>query len=256
MKLSILALDYDGTIAVDGVFDPHVRRAIGAARERGVVVALVTGRRMDDLGRVAGDLSCFDAIVAENGGVVHFPASGRQIALGHPPRRAFIDELERRGVPFTLGETLVEMAATFAPTALEAVRMLEHPLVLAFNRGRLMLLPPAVSKSTGLRQALGELRLSIHNTVAIGDAENDHDLLDACEVGVAVAWGSPALRAVADEIIAGAGPPAVAVYIAALLQQPRLSAAQMGRRTLPLGRAYDGQPMTLAVQRPDDLDCR
>jgi hypothetical protein len=32
-----------------------------------------------------------------------------------------------------------------------------------------------------LRQALLALRISIHNTVGIGDAENDHDLLDACE---------------------------------------------------------------------------
>ena len=60
MKFSTLALDYDGTIAVDGVFDPDVRRAIGAARRQGVVVALVTGRRLDDLRRAAGDVSCFD----------------------------------------------------------------------------------------------------------------------------------------------------------------------------------------------------
>lgn len=248
MKLATLALDYDGTIAIDGVFDPEVRRAIGAARQRGVVVALVTGRRIDDLRQAAGDLSCFDVIVGENGGVIHFPASGRHVALGHPPRRAFIGELERRGVPFTLGETLVEMAATSASTALEAVQTSEQPLVLAFNRGRLMLLPPAVSKSIGLRQALGELRLSVHNAVAIGDAENDHDLLDACEVGVAVAWGSPALRAVADEVIEGTGPAAVATYIGGLLEQPRLSAAQMGRRTLCLGHQHDGEPMTLAVR--------
>ena len=248
MKFSTLALDYDGTIAVDGVFDPDVRRAIGAARRRGVVVALVTGRRLDDLRRAAGDVSCFDVVVAENGGVLHFPASGRHVALGRPPRHAFIDELRRLGVPFTLGETLVEMAATFAPTALEAVRKLEQPLVLAFNRGRLMLLPPAVSKSTGLRQALGELRLSIHNAVAIGDAENDHDLLDACEVGIAVAWGSPALRAVADVVIEGTHPSAVATCIDSLLRQPRLSAAQMGRRTLSLGHQHDGDPMTLAVR--------
>ena len=84
---------------------------------------------------------------------------------------------------------------------LDVVRQLELPLILAFNRGRLMVLPQAVAKSTGLRQALFALRVSIHNTVGIGDAENDHDLLDACEVGVAVGWGSPALRAVADEII-------------------------------------------------------
>ncbi len=38
MKLSALALDYDGTIAVDGVFEPAVRDAVGEARERGIVV--------------------------------------------------------------------------------------------------------------------------------------------------------------------------------------------------------------------------
>ena len=70
-------------------------------------------------------------------------------------------------------------------------RLLEQPLILAFNRGRLMVLPQAIAKSTGLRQALLALRVSIHNTVGIGDAENDHDLLDACEVGVAVDGAAP-----------------------------------------------------------------
>src|SRR4029077_6349151 len=98
--------------------------------------------------------------------------------------------------------------AMSAPAVLDALRQLHQPLILAFNRGRLMLLPQSVAKSTGLRQVLHALRLSIHNTIAIGDAENDHDLLDACEVGVAVAWGSAALRAAADEVIEGSGPPA------------------------------------------------
>src|SRR4029079_19581728 len=114
-----------------------------------------------------------------------------------------------------------------ACAALDVLRRLEQPLILAFNRGRLMVLPQAVAKSTGLRQALLALRVSIHNTVGIGDAENDHDLLDACEVGVAVAWGSQALRAVADEVIQGTGPAAVAAYIQRVSQQPRLSVAQM-----------------------------
>ena len=43
MKFAALALDYDGTIAVDGVFDPAVRDAVGDARRRGIVVILVAG---------------------------------------------------------------------------------------------------------------------------------------------------------------------------------------------------------------------
>jgi hypothetical protein len=111
-----------------------------------------------------------------------------------------------------------------------------------------MVLPQGATKSRGLHNALRALQLSIHNTVGIGDAENDHDLLDACEVGVAVAWGSPALRAVADEVVEGSGPPDVADYIRRIIRQPRLSAAQMGRRRLLLGRQHNGEPVHLAVR--------
>ena len=67
-----------------------------------------------------------------------------------------------------------------------------------------------MSKATGLRVALETLRLSARNTVAIGDAENDHELLRLAEVGVAVAWGSKALQAAADVVLDGSGPAAVA----------------------------------------------
>jgi len=248
MKFSALALDYDGTIALNGILDRAVRGAIAEARHRNIAVILVTGRQLSDLRRLVGDLACFDVVVAENGAVLEFPASGRHVCLSHPPNPAFLLELKRRAVPFAMGETVVETDATHAAVVLDVLRRLEQPLILAFNRGRLMVLPQAVAKSTGLRQALLSLRISIHNTVGIGDAENDHDLLDACEVGVAVAWGSPALRAVADEVIEGTGPPAVADYIRRVARQPRLSAAQMGRRRLVLGRQQDGELVSLAVR--------
>jgi hydroxymethylpyrimidine pyrophosphatase-like HAD family hydrolase len=248
MKLAALALDYDGTIAVDGALSPLVRQALGDVRQTGVAVILVTGRRLPDLCRVAGDLTCFDVVVAENGAVLEFPSSGRHVLLSHAPPPAVVLALRQRGVKILPGESVIEADAAAAPVILEVIRSLEQPLTLSFNRSRLMVLPQAVAKSTGLRQALFALRLSIHNTVGIGDAENDHDLLDACEVGVAVSWGSPALRAVADEIIQGTGPDAVASYIRRLSGQPRLSTAQMGRRKLLIGSRHDGTPVNLAVR--------
>jgi hydroxymethylpyrimidine pyrophosphatase-like HAD family hydrolase len=248
MKFSALALDYDGTIAMDGALDPHVREAIAAVRRQGIVVLLVTGRRLAELRRVAGDLRCFDVVVAENGAVLEFPASGQHMVIGHAPQPAFLQEVQRRGIPFTAGESLVETDAQWAGPMLEVIRALEQPLALVFNRGRVMVLPLAIGKSTGLRQALHTLRLSIHNTIGVGDAENDHDLLDACEVGAAVGWGSTALRAVADEIIAGTGPGAVADYIRRVLRQPRLLTGQMGRRRLLLGRQHNGEEVALAVR--------
>src|SRR5690606_30873603 len=123
---------------------------------------------------------------------------GRSSALHGPPAPAFLDELRRRKVRFDVGETVVEADASAAPAALEAIRRLEQPLALLFNRDRMMILPQAISKATGLAAALDALRLSPHNVLAIGDAENDHELLRIAEIGVAVEWGSESLKAAAD----------------------------------------------------------
>ena len=248
MKLAAVALDYDGTIAVDGQMNPQVREAIGSLRLHGVAVVLATGRRVPDQKEVAGSLDGFNAIVAENGAVLYFPESDRYSILGRPPPPSFVERLRDLDVPFSVGESVVETDAVHAVSVLELIRALELPLMLAFNRGRLMVLPPGIAKSVGLARALATLRLSVHNTIGIGDAENDHDLLDACEVGVAVEWGSPALRAAADEIIPGRGPSAVAPYLRRLTQQLRLSSRQMGRRRLQLGHLHDGRPVEMAVR--------
>ena len=168
MKFAALALDYDGTIATDGMLHARVREAIGEVRQRGIAVVLVTGRRLPDLRRVSGDLTCFDVVVAENGAVLDFPASGRHVLLGHPPGPDVLQELRRRHIDVVAGECVLEAEATSAAAILEVIQTLEQPLILAFNRSRVMVLPQAVSKSTGLRQALFALRLSIHNTASAG----------------------------------------------------------------------------------------
>jgi hydroxymethylpyrimidine pyrophosphatase-like HAD family hydrolase len=247
LKLSVLAIDYDGTIARDGVMDTTVRRAIKEVREDGIVTILVTGRILSELRSVMGDLRLFDSIVAENGAVVAFPNAGRSAAIGHAPQPAFLQELRQRNILFSHGECVVEADAGFAHQILSVIRDLELPLTLLFNRGRLMVLPQAISKATGLRQALRTLRLSEHNAIAIGDAENDHQLLEACEVGLAVAWGSEALKKVADEVIEGEGPAAVADYLRKATKQIRLMPKRMARRLL-LGTGETGQPLSLAVR--------
>jgi hypothetical protein len=70
LKFGVLALDYDGTIARDGVLDPDVRTSLAELRAHGIRVILVTGRILSDLERVAGDLKFADAVVAENGAVI------------------------------------------------------------------------------------------------------------------------------------------------------------------------------------------
>lgn len=247
MNLSVVVLDYDGTIATSGVLHPDVRAAIAQVRAAGLTVILATGRILADLQRVMGDVRLVDAVVAENGAVLAFPDTGRSTALSPVPTM-LIDHLRQRGVELVAGECIVEADAAAAPIVLESIRALELPLVVAFNRGRLMVLPQGVSKATGLRDALRALRLSEHNALAIGDAENDHALLEACEVGVAVGWGSAALKAIADEVIDGDGPGAVAAYVRQLAVRNPPVSDRLRRHRVLLGTTADGQRLSLAVR--------
>jgi hydroxymethylpyrimidine pyrophosphatase-like HAD family hydrolase len=248
MKLSIIALDYDGTIARDGVLDPQVRDAVARIRTRGITVLLVTGRILSELARVAGDLHFVDGVVAENGAVLHVPATGHTTTLAPPVHAAFVEELRRRGRPFSHGECLVDADASEAPHLLDVIRTMQLPLVLAFNGGRVMVLTQGVSKATGLQAMLARLRVSARNALAIGDAENDHELLRLAEVGVAVEWGSQALRSVADVVLPGSGPADVARYLNSLDPRAPLPIPARARRRLRLGHTEDGREFSLGVK--------
>ena len=248
MKLSVLALDYDGTVARDDRLDPAVREAITEARRRGIKVMLVTGRTVNALRRVAGELNFVDGVVAENGAIVHFPDGGLTAPLAPPLPPAFAAGLRERGIPFTAGECLVDADASAAPRMLEVIRELELPIALVFNRSRVMALTQGISKATGLSAALEMLRASPRNAVAVGDAENDHELLRLAEVGAAVEWGSSSLRAAADIVISGSDPSAVGDFIRSLAASGRLPAPVRARRRLTLGHTADGREFSLAVR--------
>jgi hypothetical protein len=246
IKLNALALDYDGTITVNDSLDLTVRDALTAVRRRGVYVILVTGRRLGELNRIIGHLDLFDAVVAENGAVIAYPAVGRSVLIGQPPPPILLQELSRRGIRAESGECVVEASASDAGNVLSVLRDLELPLAIVFNRSRLMILPQGTTKATGLREVLTSLRLSPHNALAIGDAENDHELLAASEVGVAVSWGTAALKRAADLVLEGTGPADVAHYIRQVAEQRRLPAT--GRHRLLLGTLENGSELSLAVR--------
>jgi hydroxymethylpyrimidine pyrophosphatase-like HAD family hydrolase len=248
VKLSVIALDYDGTVAFDDRLDAGVRDAIAAARRRGITVLLVTGRILDELRRVAGDLHFADMVVAENGAVLHVPDTGRTSLLAPLLDASFVQEVRRSGLRATAGQCLVDADANDAPRLLDIIRRCELPLTLVFNRSRVMVLPQGISKGTGLQAALHTLRLSPRNTVAIGDAENDFECLRLAEVGLAVEWGSAALRAAADGIVSGSSPAAVGGSIEALTASGELPAPARARRRLLLGYTDAGREFSLAVR--------
>jgi hydroxymethylpyrimidine pyrophosphatase-like HAD family hydrolase len=187
VKQGVVALDYDGTIAEQGILHAAVRAAILRAREHHITLLLVTGRILDELRRVAGNLHVVDAIVAENGAVLAFPATGYSQILATAPAPTFLADLDRREVPAKHGQVVIEADTEHAAAILAVIQEQELPFTLLFNRDRVMVLPQAINKATGLRALRRTLRRSEHNAVGVGDAENDHALLESCEIGAAVA---------------------------------------------------------------------
>lgn len=64
----------------------------------------------------------------------------------------------------------------------------------------LQIMEKDVSKASALRRLASRYGVSLENILAIGDGENDMEMLDECGVGVAVANAAQSLKSIADWI--------------------------------------------------------
>ncbi len=219
MRWKALATDFDGTLAHEGVVELAALQAMADLRAAGVKVVLVTGRELSDFPKIDFPLSGFDLVVAENGALLHNPASGDVRGLGAPPPAHFVAELIRRGVdPISVGASIVATVEPFEREALEVIKEmgLEHQVI--FNKGAVMILPPGVNKATGLETALAELHIDRIDVVGVGDGENDHALLKMCGLAVAVENAIPALKENADWVTVAPASAGLAALMQAMLK--------------------------------------
>jgi HAD superfamily hydrolase (TIGR01484 family) len=204
MHFHALAADYDGTLAKHGAVDAETLDGLKRLRASGRRLILVTGREMADLRHALPEVALFERIVAENGGVLHDPATGRERVLAPAPPAALVQRLMESGVePISVGRTIVATWSPHEKEALAAIASLGLELQITFNKGAVMVLPAGVTKATGLKAALEELEMSPLNVVGIGDAENDHAFLRICGASAAVANAIPAVRRACDIALVG-----------------------------------------------------
>ena len=236
MRYHVLATDYDGTLATDSKVAPETLAALNDLLATGRRLLLVTGRDLDDLLRVHPDLSIFERVVAENGALLYRPATKERRRLAEPPPPALLAALRRLGVaPLSAGEVIVATREPHETAVLEAIRELGLELQVIFNKGAVMILPAGVNKATGLTAALEELKISPHNVVGVGDAENEHSFLKLCGRSAAVGGALPADRDAADVQLrecAGAG---VRELCAELVANDLEATRSPDRQQLPFG---------------------
>lgn len=248
MRYLVLAVDYDGTLARDGRVAQESIGALERAAASGRKLVLVTGRQLDDLVAVFPRIDVFDRVVAENGAALYRPATRETRILAEPPPQPFVEALRSRGVaPLSVGNSIVATIHPNETIVLEVIRDLGLELHVIFNKGAVMVLPANVNKASGLMAALEELRLSPHNAVAIGDAENDHAMLSLAEYSVAVANSVPTLRAAADRVAIQPNGGGVVELIDDLLEHDLAAVPPRTlRRKLLLGTRESGEEVNIA----------
>jgi len=246
MRYHVLATDYDGTLAPFEKVTPDTIEYLKKLKESGRKLILVTGRQLQDLIALFPEHILFDRIVAENGASIYSPATLEERLLGIRPPDTFVNKLRELQIePLEVGRVIVSTWQPHHTTVLNAIREAGLELQVIFNKGAVMILPPGINKSSGLHEALKDLLLSEHNTVAVGDAENDHAMLHSAELAVAVQNALQTLKTEADLITENPFNGGVIEVIAGLLKDD-LAALNPQRHYLQLGIKSDSTSFSIS----------
>ena len=196
-----VAVDYDGTLTTTARPEARVLNTLQKIRRSGLKVLLSTGRILSELRADFADVDeHFDAIVCENGGVLVLPNSNPK-PLAPPVSKVLEARLRTKGVALRRGQVLLAGHVKDDGVITSEIGTLGLDCQILRNRNELMILPAGVSKGSGSLDAHAELGISYHNCIAIGDAENDHSLLERCEVSVAVSNAIGPLKEHADVVL-------------------------------------------------------
>lgn len=239
MRYQVLATDYDGTLAKHGKVDEITIDSLKRFLATGRRLLMVTGRELPELLEIFPNPELFEWIVAENGGLLYRPSTREIKRLAEPPSADFIQALRDRGVaPLSVGQVVLATWEPHETAVLDAIREFGLDLQVIFNKGAVMVLPSGVSKASGFQAALATMRVSPHNVVGVGDAENDHAFLRLCEVSVAVSNALPAVKGTADFVtIADAGAGVRELMDKIIVDDLQVLNFHLQRHFLPLGKA-------------------
>ncbi|MBD1913660.1 HAD family hydrolase [Leptolyngbya sp. FACHB-8] len=220
MTYSVLASDYDGTLALHGAVDEATVRSLYRWREAGRKLVLITGREFEDTLQICSFIDAFDWVVTENGAMLYHPATQTEKPLTQGPPQEFVEALRDRVYTAArtntapLSEEMQRLkkayplvgqgriiVSTWEPHSVEARSLIEEmglDLQIILNKGAVMMLPTGIDKASGLAAAAQELEVELTEIVGVGDAENDLPFLNVCGYAVAVANALPEVQSQVD----------------------------------------------------------
>ncbi len=207
-----IAVDIDGTMtSEDRRLDVAAVEAVRMAEEAGVPVVLSTGNVLAFAEAIATVLGTSGPLIAEDGGVVFDQRSGQEYVLGdrveadrglEALERKF-DRLEQtRSSNLRLAGLTLKRAIT-AAQAMEVFRSEGLDLVAVDSGFAIHIRSPAVNKGNALRKVASLLGVTTAEIAAIGDAENDVEMLQAAGLSFAVANSHEAAKKASTYVTSG-----------------------------------------------------
>jgi hydroxymethylpyrimidine pyrophosphatase-like HAD family hydrolase len=202
---SVLAADYDGTIAEHGRVSAVMEATLRSLLEANFRLILVSGRRLENILPICDVLDLFEMVILENGAVSYSPRSGTDKLIASAVDQRFLADLARDlpGELLFVGRSLVATDAVNARRVEMTIERGGYDLRTVGCGGRVLVLPTGVDKGSGLTHALASLGVPRNHVVAVGDEENDIALFEGCGLRAAVGTASPRLKAAADIVLPG-----------------------------------------------------
>jgi hydroxymethylpyrimidine pyrophosphatase-like HAD family hydrolase len=201
MAIRLVISDFDRTFTDETLdVDTGLANAIRIIKGRGIAFSIVSGRNYDFLLEFCERLDgVVDSFVAENGCIGDF--NGKKYFIGRSAyREALLERLDRLRVPYGHGEVIIAVDAPHEKELMEALSGLDDAFDVIKNVDSLMILPHGVSKASGAAWLARMHGVSAGETAAIGDAENDIHLRNACGLLGAVSNAIPELKNTADYV--------------------------------------------------------
>ncbi len=194
-----LVVDIDGTLT--DMKRAINCRAVEALRKLKIPVVLATGNVSCFARAVAKMIGVSDIVIAENGGVVRFSYDGEDIVLGDKSRCLRALEILKRYFKIELLDNEYRKAEVCMRRNFpieEAKKLLPEDVRIVDTGFAYHLVDANVSKGKALKFVAEKLGLDTSDFIAIGDSENDVELLEVAGFGVAVANAHEKLKDVAD----------------------------------------------------------
>lgn len=208
--IKALAIDIDGTITFqDRQLDTEAVTAIRRAEEADLPVILATGNVLCFAETASVLLGTSGPLIAEDGGVVYDNSSNQEHILGsveEVDKGIKLIEKEFSVIEHTRSSDMRRTGRTLERTfdASDATKIFqrEELNLVAIDSGfAIHIKNPEVNKGIALQKAVALLKIKTSNIAAIGDAQNDIEMLKAAGVSFALDNSHPDIKKTADHVL-------------------------------------------------------